>query len=135
MYTFSTKSLSRLSTVHPKLQEVMTEAIKHSPIDFGIPPYGGKRTAEEQAKLHKDGLSTLDGVNRKSRHQSGEAVDVFAYVCGKASWDHRHIRFLAGHILGTANRIGVDLRWGGDWDGDNDYSDQSFNDLVHFELR
>ena len=26
------------------------------------------------------------------------------------------------------------LRWGGDWDSDNDLDDQSFMDLVHFEL-
>jgi peptidoglycan L-alanyl-D-glutamate endopeptidase CwlK len=26
------------------------------------------------------------------------------------------------------------IRWGGDWDMDNDLSDNTFNDLVHFEL-
>ena len=26
------------------------------------------------------------------------------------------------------------LRWGGDWDGDGDYEDQSFDDLNHWEL-
>jgi hypothetical protein len=27
-----------------------------------------------------------------------------------------------------------DLRFGMDWDGDLDFSDQTFDDLVHFEL-
>lgn len=27
------------------------------------------------------------------------------------------------------------LRWGGDWDRDNDFEDQNFDDLMHFELR
>jgi peptidoglycan L-alanyl-D-glutamate endopeptidase CwlK len=26
------------------------------------------------------------------------------------------------------------VRFGGDWDGDKDITDQKFNDLVHFEL-
>ena len=31
-------------------------------------------------------------------------------------------------------RYQVRIRWGGDWDGDNDLDDQTFDDLVHFEL-
>jgi len=30
--------------------------------------------------------------------------------------------------------MGVDLRWGGDWDGDTEVRDNGFDDLVHFEI-
>jgi peptidoglycan LD-endopeptidase CwlK len=30
--------------------------------------------------------------------------------------------------------MGIEIRWGGDWDGDGDLSDHKFNDLPHFEL-
>ena len=36
-------------------------------------------------------------------------------------------------MLGVAAAEGIKIRWGGDWDRDNDLADQSFNDLVHFE--
>lgn len=133
-YIFSSSSLSRLKTVDEKLQMIMKEALRTSPIDFGIPQYGGKRTAEEQNKLYKDDLSELDGYEKISYHQTGKAVDIYAYVNGKASWNEKHLTILAGHIIGVAKRFGVELRWGGDWDRDWDFKDQSFHDLVHFEL-
>lgn len=38
--------------------------------------------------------------------------------------------------MGTADQIGLTgrIRWGGDWDRDHDVKDQTFNDLVHFEV-
>lgn len=133
-YIFSEASMTRLRTVDIRLQMIFREALRSSPIDFGIPEYGGKREAEEQHQLFLDGKSQLDGYEKESYHQSGKAVDIYAYV-GKASWDEKHLRLLAGHILGTAKRLGFELFWGGDWDRDHDYDDQTFNDLVHFELR
>ena len=34
----------------------------------------------------------------------------------------------------AAKFMNVSLRWGGDWDGDGDRTDQTFNDLMHWEL-
>lgn len=126
MYSFSKTSLERLDTTDPRLQHIFKEAITDSPIDFGIPPYGGKRTVEEQQELFKDGKSRADGVNKKSYHQTGKAVDVYAYVDGRASWDEKHLTLIAGHVLGTAKRLGYDLEWGGNW--------RTFVDMPHFQL-
>lgn len=134
MYVYSKPSKRRIETLHPNLQHIMNTAIKTSPIDFGIPKYGGKRTDDEQYELFQQGLSQLDGIKKKSKHQSGRAVDVYAYVGGKASWDEKHLYMLAGHLIGVARSLGYDLRWGGDWDGDRDFEDQTFIDLPHFEL-
>ena len=36
--------------------------------------------------------------------------------------------------MSVANRLGLKVRWGGDWDGDFEFKDQNFHDLPHFEL-
>ena len=46
----------------------------------------------------------------------------------------KHFYFLAGIIKAIANKRNIKIRWGGDWDDDNDFKDQHFNDLGHFEL-
>lgn len=133
-FKFGASSEHRLLTTDAIVQEIMFEAIKTSTIDFGIPQYGGKRTAQEQAKLFEDGASKKDGYNKLSKHQSGDAVDIVAYVNGSYTHDERYYYMLAGHILATAKRLGYKMKWGGDWDSDNDLDDQTFNDLCHFEL-
>ena len=40
---------------------------------------------------------------------------------------------MAGLVLGIAAVFGIKIRWGGDWDSDNDLNDQKFMDLAHFE--
>ena len=34
-----------------------------------------------------------------------------------------------------AKEMGIDIRCGADWDGDNRTKNQTFHDIVHFELR
>jgi len=54
--------------------------------------------------------------------------------------DTKRFYHFGGYVLGVASElfkrgeITHRLRWGGDWDGDTDVSDQQFNDLPHFEL-
>lgn len=42
------------------------------------------------------------------------------------------------HIAGRAIELGKDrglkVRWGGDWNGDGDLTDQKFDDLYHLEI-
>ena len=72
--------------VNARLVDVAELALELSPIDFGIPELGGLRNADEQLLLFFNGKSQLDGTKKRSNHQSGKALDVFAYVDGKASW-------------------------------------------------
>ena len=131
-YYLSNNSKSKLDTTHHDLQMVIYEAITNSPIDFGVS--SGLRTADEQNVLYNKGLSKCDGFIKKSNHQDGLAVDIYAYVGGKASYDIKHLCVIAGHIIGTAKRLGVEVRCGGDWDGDWDFDDQDLIDWPHFEL-
>lgn len=113
-------------TADPRLVETAMLAIKISKVDFGIPEFGGKRTTTEQYELFNRGASKCDGLRIKSKHQSGLALDVYAYVDGKASWKVDHLTAVAVAMLQAANQLGYKLSWGGLW--------QSFKDLPHFQL-
>lgn len=43
--------------------------------------------------------------------------------------------YFGGYVLGVADELGIDVRWGGDWNSNRKVDDQSFDDLPHFELR
>ena len=143
MYKFSRRSINNMAGIHPTLITILLEAIKTSPVDFGIPNDGGVRTAEQQNALFKKEVSKCDGYNHKSNHQVstgekyGKAVDFYAYINGSASWDKTHLAMIAGHILGTANRLYNDgiitqeLVWGGSF-GSNSFHGW---DYPHLQLK
>lgn len=122
--------------INPDLVVIMYEAIKYSVIDFGVPKSGGLRTAGEQNKLYRDNVSKCDGILSISNHQKGEAVDFYAYINGKASWDKTHLALVASVILSTAKRlkkegrIECDIKWGGSF-GSNDFHGW---DMPHIEV-
>lgn len=126
MFQFSQASLNRLQTVDVKLQAIANYALEISKVDFGIPSNGGLRTADEQNALYHGGKSQLDGYKRISRHQTGKALDVYAFVNGKASWEKEHLAMVACAMLQAASALGYNLEWGGHW--------RNFVDMPHFEL-
>lgn len=140
MYKLSTRSLERLYGIDPILVEILNVGIIESPYDFGIPQNGGFRTAEDQNLLYKRGVSKCDGYKKKSYHQSGKAFDIYGYVDGKATWNPDILEAIAKHLQRVAKEhFKIDLRWGGDWDGDGIRVDkdptENFFDGAHFEIR
>ena len=125
-FSFSTTSRARMRGIDERLIRIAERAIVLSKIDFGIPAHGGLRTAEEQAQLYADGKSRADGVNKESYHQSGRALDVYAYVKGEASWDKCHLAMIAAAMMQAASELGIHLEWGGLW--------RSFQDYPHFQI-
>lgn len=141
-YKFSSKSNERMKGVHPDLIVIFTEAIKNSPIDFGIPGSGGTRTEQEQRVLFDSGKSKADGLTNKSRHQVksdgyGHALDFYAYVNGSASWKEHHLSMVACVIMSTAKRlkkegrISTEVYWGGQF-GCADFTGW---DMPHIEIK
>ena len=126
MFKLSKASESRLIGVDARFVRVAKRALEISKVDFGIPPDGGLRTAERQNELFKKKASKADGYENKSYHQSGKALDVYAYVDGKASWKAEHLAMVACAMLQAANELGVKLEWGGLW--------QNFVDMPHFQI-
>lgn len=129
-FKLSQRSLARLNNIDDRMIELAQRSISKSPIDFGIPAYGGMRTAEEQRELFNTQKSKCDGYDKKSRHQSGRAFDVFAYHNYDASWDKVHLALIAGVILSEAKDMGLNVIWGGTF-GSKDFHGW---DMVHFEL-
>lgn len=134
MYKFSKTSKERLETCHHDLQTLFNEVIKY--IDCSI--ICGYRSREEQEKAVLDGKSKTHFPRSKHNSEPSMAVDVAPYPI---DWSD-NVRFyqFGGFVSGVATilkiqgKIKHSVRWGGDWDGDNDFKDQNFNDLVHFEL-
>ena len=135
-YEFSERSLDRMNGIDNQLQMIMRESIKVSPIDFGIPGHGGRRTDQAQNELFLKGVSKCDGFNDRSKHQDGLAVDFYAYVNDNASWDHTHLGLVAGTIMAVANQlyreglINIKLKWGGTF-GSNEFKGW---DMGHIEI-
>ena len=143
MPRFGTRSTERLLSMHSLLQSVSVEAIKYW--DFTI--IHGWRGEDLQNELYAQGLSTKPWPESKHNRMSEEdkpeswAVDVAPWFSDglHVRW-HRpnDFRLLTGQIMGLAEPIlrprGFTLRWGGDWDGDQDTYDQTFMDLGHLEL-
>jgi peptidoglycan L-alanyl-D-glutamate endopeptidase CwlK len=143
LYKFGEKSQENFDTLHKDLQLILSEAIKI--YDFSI--IGGHRTAETQQAYFKKGLTKLDGIIKKSKHQSypSMAVDIIPYKKGTNAFsgnekDNRRFYFLMGIIKAISEKLLKDgkishrLRFGIDWDNDDIYTDQSFDDMPHIEL-
>lgn len=119
-FKFSSKSLERLSGVHPDLQRVFQEAITNSPYDFSITE--GIRTLDRQKELFDAGKSQT----MRSRHLTGHAVDIAVLVDGKITWDSKYYIPVLAHIKSIAKSMSILIVCGGDW--------VTFKDYPHVEL-
>ena len=136
MFKLSLKSQQRREGVDPKLIEINNLALTISKIDFGISEYGGIRTVEEQRRLFNNGKSKADGVTNKSYHQTGRALDFYAYVNGRASWDHDHLAMVAAAHLQAASILGYPLEWGGFWESNELINGIPYGwDMAHIQLK
>lgn len=142
MPAFGKRSLDNLSKVHPKLQQVAHEAIKH--FDFMV--ISGHRSKEEQMELFKVGrvkengqwkvvgktVTKLDGLSKLSKHNylPSLAIDIVPYPGkGKSiNWgDIESFKEMAKVFKEAAEKLNIEIVWGGDW--------VKFRDYPHFELK
>lgn len=108
-FSFAGRSLMRLATVRADLQKVAHLALQKSVVDFAV--VHGKRSLAEQKELVASGASqTLN-----SKHVTGEAIDVAAYVNGSISWEGAHYLKIATAFVVASAELGVPVRWGGAW--------------------
>lgn len=119
-YTLSKKSRDRLVGVHPDLVKVVERAIKITEIDFAV--LEGVRSKTRQEHLVKAGASQT----MRSRHLTGHAVDLGAYVAGSVRWDWPLYHKLAVAVKQAAAELQIPIEWGGDW--------TTFKDGPHWQL-
>jgi peptidoglycan L-alanyl-D-glutamate endopeptidase CwlK len=131
MNKFSDKSLSILQTVHPDLQTLFHSVLE----DWDCTVVSGLRTEDEQQELYAKGrtadgdiVTYLDGIVKKSKHQTGDAVDVIPYPSGYsdlATMDKFGLFVLDRAIeLKREGKIDSVIKWGGHW---------RWKDRPHFE--
>ncbi len=132
---FSHLSKKRLAECHPDLQLIFNRIIKL----YDIFILCGHRGEIAQNKAFDDGVSKLRYPDGKHNSVPSRAVDVapYPYAAKKKTTFY--------YLAGLVDAVAIDLydkglithkvRWGGDWDSDKDFDDQTFYDLAHFELK
>ena len=100
--------------------KVVKRAFEITPIDFTV--IDGRRTeAEETANIAAGASQT-----KHSRHLTGHAVDIAAFVNGKVIISWEFAPKIADAMKHAARDLKIPITWGGDW--------RTFRDGVHFEL-
>jgi peptidoglycan L-alanyl-D-glutamate endopeptidase CwlK len=137
MPSFSESSAAHLKTAHPDLQTLFEEVIKHYDCTILV----GYRGKADQDAAVAAGKSKKPFPTSKHNSSPAMAVDAMPCVKGRIDWsDDADTTFFAGYVLGTARqlfqsgRMSHQIRYGGNWQMDNDLRDNKFPDLDHFEL-
>ena len=114
------------------------------------------RTIQQQDALYSQGREPLDVVNAKMKSAGlwsvSEAENKYTVTKAKGgqsahnyglAWDftaeaeglnHNQAMIKAGLLAETVSIDNYTLTWGGDWDRDKDYKDESFLDMPHVQL-
>lgn len=119
-FRLSQRSLQRLHGVHDDLVAVVKRAIGLTVVDFGVTE--GMRTLERQRELVAKGASQT----MRSRHLTGHAVDLVAYIGTEVRWDWPLYDKIADAMKEAALELDTPLEWGGDW--------RTLRDGPHFQL-
>jgi peptidoglycan L-alanyl-D-glutamate endopeptidase CwlK len=120
-FRFSARSISNLD-VHGDLKRVALRALELSPVDF-IVVDGGRTIAEQRHYVLTGKSKTM-----KSRHLGGFALDFVAWVDGKISYKHEHMKAVADAFKSAGKQLLGEgrIEWGGDW--------RKFVDKPHIQL-
>lgn len=128
MPAFGQASAARLATCDERLQRLFQEVVK----TFDCTIIEGHRGEAAQHLAFVTGKSKLDWPNGNHNAKPSKAVDVAPFP---VDWtDQKRFYFFAGYVKGVAAEMGLNIRWGGDWNQDTQVKDNTFNDLVHFEI-
>lgn len=109
MFKLSKRSHDRLFGVNPKLVAVVNTAIGITKVDFGV--VEGLRTEATQRQYVDAGKSQT----MSSKHLTGEAVDLVAFVNGAVSWELNLYDDIADAMRIAALEHDLPLRWGAAW--------------------
>lgn len=135
MAEFGKTSKLRLATCHPVLQMLFNRVV----IERDCFVACGERDKDAQTYAYQRGLSKVQYPNSKHNKSPSMAADVPPWP---EKWDSEEafleLRDVVMRVWQEMEEQGLtagySLRWGGDWDGDGDRTDQTFDDLPHWEL-
>jgi len=93
----------------------------------------GHRSENAQNQAYVEGYSTIQWPYSKHNKLPSLAIDLAPFPI---NWKNtKRFYYFAGIVMGVAKQMNLPIRWGGDWDMDNDLDDSNFLDLVHFEIK
>jgi len=138
-YKFGKSSLSHMESVNLYLRAICFHAqylANEAHPNAAIPDWGyscGLRTKAQQQELYAQGrtkpgniITNIDGQTTKSMHQTGHALDFFAYVDGRANYEYEKLAVIAAVHMQAALDMGYRLNWGGTF--------ESLCDAPHIEI-
>lgn len=150
MPKFSLQSYTRLASCHPDLRRLFINVVDF----YDCTILEGVRSHEQQVINVNKGVSkTLESKHllefSREPAEGVDAVDVAPYPLAWPKppkgqepaelrrWMKECARYymFGGYVLAKAEIMGIKIVWGGDWNGNHEVDDQSFDDLVHFELK
>jgi len=109
MFYLSKRSLGNLEGVNEGLVEVVHRAIELTEVDFAV--IDGVRSLAKQKEYVASGASWT----MKSKHITGDAVDLMAYHRKRACWELDFYDEIADAMREAALEVGVGIRWGACW--------------------
>lgn len=129
MSKLSEKSLEKLKECHPLLQQLFMKVSEK----FDCSVICGHRNKADQDEAVRTGKSKQPWPTSKHNSTPSMAVDVVPYPI---NWnDKLAFCYFAGYVKGIALGLGISVRWGGDFNQDNNLKNDSFIDMPHFELK
>jgi peptidoglycan L-alanyl-D-glutamate endopeptidase CwlK len=128
-FKLGTRSRNALVGVKPDLVAVVERAIALTKVDFAVTE--GVRTQARQRELVAKGASKT----MNSRHLTGDAVDLVAFLGGRISWELSLYDDIADAMRLAAIERNVALRWGAAWNvpdirGWNGTMEQAMNHYI-----
>lgn len=149
-YKFGERSEGNLKGVHPLMIKIARRAIEITEQDFTVTE--GVRTPERQRRLYAQGrtapgdivtwtLNSNHFVDSKTGY--GMAIDAPPYPISWKGTAENLARFdkVAAAMFKAAkefqkelDELGLELRWGADWDMDGKPRERGESDSPHFEL-
>lgn len=124
MNKISKRSIKNIQGIDPRLSLIIGMILARGKVDFTLT--SGLRTLEDQQKAFKGGYSKCDGINKKSKHQLGRAIDFIPYPFDN-DWNNiEQFKKIGEELKVVAKHLGFKCSYGGDW--------KSFKDYPHFQL-
>lgn len=132
MPRFGRRSNTNLLSCHPDLQRLFREVVKK----YDCSVLWGHRNEDKQNEMYLaiPPVTKVQWPNSKHNAVPSMAVDVAPWINGKVCFEPRQCYHFAGYVQAIADGMGIKIRLGADWDSDNDVNDQTFRDIIHFEI-
>jgi len=120
-----------MEQLDPELKALADLVLEITPFDVALTE--GHRGEAKQMAAFLDEKSKLKWPDSKHNSYPSLAMHLDPFPIRYEKYLKYYL--LAGVVHVAAKDLGVEIRWGGDWDSDFDMTDQQFNDLAHYELR